>query len=930
MGKQPRRSFKPSKSSYAAEPLQLLHTDVLGPVTPASRGGNRYLLTVMDDHSGYSLVMPLKQKSEVAAALQRSIAFLETQTGRRVRAVRSDNGGEYVGAALAAFFQERGIEHQRTAPYTPEQNGAAERLNRTLLERARAMLIDARMEGSWWAEAVVTACYIRNRCPTHGRSKTPWELLMGSKPDISHMRVFGCAAWVHVPRAQRRKFEPVSKRGVLVGYFSKAYRVWMPESDRIMVTAAVVFDETPRAAEQAAAPDTAQQQQLLVWPSQLGIAAPAPPPAAPGVDAAAEPAAEPVQGEGVGGVGAVDSAGDDEVSDGGFESLDDADAAGEVAAGGVAAPAAAPADAPAAPAQRGGDGGRGRRAAQRGGAAAAEPPAPAEQQEDWDGPRTRSGRPHKPPGEWWTVQSSGGPSGGHARLAAVEPASYAEAVATGDPRWQQAMDEELLSLLANDTWELVSEGDVPPGRKVIPVKWVFKRKPSASGEPERFKARLVAKGFVQQEGVDFFEVYAPVSKHATMRVLFSLATAEGWGMRQLDVRTAFLNGEIEEELYVQQPPGFSLGKGKVCRLRKALYGLRQAPRAWHTKLSAELQRLGFRASHADPSLFVKRTGGGVHLLVYVDDMILVGNSREELEQVARSIGAMFEVRDLGEPTHFLGMEIVRDQEKGTLRLTQRRAIEELLTKFGMQDCKPNSTPFVAKVQLEPDLENPTDMPYRELVGSLMYLSITTRPDIAQAVGVLARFMANPAESHWSVAKGVLRYLAGSRDLGITYTRGEGDTPVTLVGYSDADHAGDLSTGRSTTGYCFVFCGGVVSWQSKLQKTVAKSTAEAEYMAVSTAASEALWLQQLWRDLGLDAGCTVLHVDNQAALSIVHNPAAAHRTKHIRVHYHFVRECSLMGEVKLVYCRTEDQLADVFTKPLSRDKFMRNIACLGMK
>ena len=486
-------------------------------------------------------------------------------------------------------------------------------------------------------------------------------------------------------------------------------------------------------------------------------------------------------------------------------------------------------------------------------------------------------------------------------------------------QWQRAMDDEIESLYANNTWELVP---LPYGAKAIPVKWVFKVKRDANGNIERFKARLVAKGFMQREGVDFNEVFAPVSKHTTLRSMLAEVAARDWELQHLDVKTAFLNGELEETIYMQPPPGYDLGSGgRVCKLIKALYGLRQAPRAWYAKLHAALTRLGFEASTADPSLYVRRKEGSeVWLLVYVDDLLLAASSAKVVSAVKQVIMGTFESRDLGAATLFIGMEILRDRAARSITISQQRMTTELVTKYGHGDGKAKSAPMSPGFKLtrgdEDDLLDTAKYPYAELVGALLYLSVCTRPDIAHTTGALARYMAKPTVAHWGAAKTVLRYLAGTDGFGITYA----DSKAGLVGFCDADYAGDVDSRRSTTGYVFLMHGGAMSWSSRLQPTVAASTTEAEYMAAAGAVKEALWLRKLTADISIPVKTVLIYGDNQGAIKLLKHPIASVRSKHIDVIYHFARERVTRGEVAFEYISTELMVADCMTKPLPVGKF----------
>ena len=495
--------------------------------------------------------------------------------------------------------------------------------------------------------------------------------------------------------------------------------------------------------------------------------------------------------------------------------------------------------------------------------------------------------------------------------------------------WKAAMDEEMASLHANGTWELV---DAPRGVRPVGTRWVFALKRDGHGNVVRFKARLVAKGFMQREGVDYNETFAPVSKYTSVRVLLALAAAHGWDVQQLDVKTAFLQGDLQEEVYVQQPAGFEDGTSRVCLLRKALYGLKQAPRAWHEKLHAELSKLGYQVSTADPGLYVcdkEEAGRRVCLLVYVDDMLLVSPSADAVAEAKAALLGVFDARDMGAVCDFVGMRVERDLVAGTITISNERLINDLLSKFGMEVANSRQVPMAPDLVLRRSEGAELDQgryQYSSLVGGLLYLATTVRPDISYAVGVLSKFMSCPTVSHWRAAKAVLRYLAGTSRVGITY----GASPAVLHGFCDADYARDVDTRKSTTGFVFTMAGGAVSWSSKRQPTVAASTTEAEYMAASAAVKEALWLRKLLADLGVPVATVPISCDSNGALALLHNPVISERSKHIDVHHHFVRERVALGQVGFKYVSTAANAADMLTKPLAIVKHTAFCSMVGVQ
>jgi hypothetical protein len=514
-----------------------------------------------------------------------------------------------------------------------------------------------------------------------------------------------------------------------------------------------------------------------------------------------------------------------------------------------------------------------------------------------------------------------------AMMCSDTPSSLAQALASpAAQQWRQAMDEEMASLSAHRTWDLE---EVPAGRKPVACRWVYALKRNEKGIIQRYKARLVAKGFSQKPGVDYGDIWAPVGQYKTLRILLAVVAAKDFHLHQLDIKTAFLHGDIDEDIYMMQPPGYQkAGDSRACRLRRALYGLKQASRSWHHKLKTFLAEAGFQASEADPCLFVKHTEDGlVILLVYVDDMLIAAASLKDVEAVKTLIMIKFEARDMGEAGLFLGMSIVRNRSEKVLWLHQGRYARDVVGRFGMAEASGISAPMARETRLRRGEEagEVTDRPYAEVVGSLVYLMTCTRPDLAQSVGALSRFVSEPRRGHWEAAVKVLRYVVGTLDLGLQF----GGSRRDVVGYCDADYAGDLDTRKSTTAYVWLMHGGAVSWRSVLQPTVALSTAEAEYMAAAGAAREALWMRKIWTDLGVVEGVPRILSDSQSALALVRNPVVSQRSKHIDVLHHFVRERSERGEIGLEYCSTEHMVADSLTKVVGINKFMWCRASMGV-
>ena len=512
----------------------------------------------------------------------------------------------------------------------------------------------------------------------------------------------------------------------------------------------------------------------------------------------------------------------------------------------------------------------------------------------------------------------------------TEPTSMKEALESDDTqKWQAAAQAEYDSLQEYNTWELC---ELPPGRKIVVSKWVFKIKYKEDGSVERYKCHLVAQGFTQAPGVDYSERFTPVARFGTIRTLLAIGIQRGMSIQQMDVTTAFLNSTLKEDIYMAQPAGFEEPGREhlVCHLRKSLYGLKQSPRCWYEELSTHLMTTGFKQSRADPCVFYKWVNGQLTIIsVYVDDLILLANMMCEMKQMKENLSSHFKMKDLGLLNYCLGIRIT--QGDGWNQIQQRQYILNLLERFNLRDAVHTSTPADISVPLVADdgVSQPVGQQlYQQMIGSLQYAAGGTRPDIAYIVGVLARFCHKPTQLHLIAAKRVFRYLGGMADLALTFTASGNPE---LLGYSDADWAGDRDSRRSTSGNVFVMSDGAITWSSKRLNSVALSTVEAEYMALSQATQEAVWLRRLTEELGnTDQSATTIYEDNQGAICTAQNPVFHRRTKHIHIRYHYVREAVSENTIELVYCPTSEMTADILTKAIPKDQFIFLREKMGLK
>lgn len=510
------------------------------------------------------------------------------------------------------------------------------------------------------------------------------------------------------------------------------------------------------------------------------------------------------------------------------------------------------------------------------------------------------------------------------------PTNYEEALSGPDAsQWTKAVEEELKAHEKNHTWQLIPRDHK---RKTIDSKWVFKIIRGEDGSALRYKARLCARGFLQEKGVDFTETFSPVVRYDSLRVLLATVTQEDLEMVQFDVRTAFLYGKLEDEVLMEVPTGFKIvtdSSEVVCRLEKSLYGLKQASLCWNHRFCDFLRQFKFKQTDADECIFYSNYQGlAVYLALYVDDGLIACKSQEVLEIILEKLMNTFEIT-LGDCS-FAGLQLVRNRATKSMFIHQSNYTRKILEKFHMDKAKAVSVPADPNIilqPLEPDKTKLCNVPYREAVGSLMFLSIVSRPDIAYAVNVVSRFLNNHGDDHWRAVKRIFAFLVGTKDIGIMYQSG-GSKPD-LIGYSDADYASDLETRRSTTGYIFSLANGPVTWASQRQKLVVLSTTEAEYVAASTAAKEIIWLRKLMNGIGRCSQATILYVDNQSTIRLAKNREFHKRTKHIDIRYYHLRETSEANIIHVEYIPSENQQADILTKALPKERFLNHCENIGL-
>lgn len=834
-------------------------------------------MSFIDDHTHFAMLFLMKRKSEVFARFREYEAMVTAKFNLKISKLTIDQGREYLSNDQKQFYLQKGIQIEPTVAYTPQQNGVAERFNRTIVEKVRTMLIASHVPKTLWSEAVLTAVYLVNRSPTVAlsRSSTPAEYWFNEKPSLDKLRVFGCKAFAWVPGQQRKKLDAKSKETIMVGYAPNGYRLWDRKSRRIVIARDVKFNETCFPYEKS--PEKHENGPLVVVPYEQEWEV---------TQDANEPLIEDRQ----------DREGTPEVPRGSREPLVEAE------------------DAPVA--DEGDDSDEDYTGAL---------PSQLEQLES-DGQATlrRSERERRLPGKLLNF-FTGYRATSVGSFSTDAPQRYCDIGKRSDwTEWMKAIDDELRSMEANGVWKMMP---CPRGVKPLKSRWIFRVKEDEDGQAVRYKARLVAKGYLQRHGVDFEETYAPVAKLSTVRTVLAVGVHKQFHFHQMDVKTAFLHGDLKEDIFMEVPEGVETVPNMACKLLKSLYGLQQSPRCWNEKFNSQLVKLGFKRSRHNYCLYTRCDADDeLYIVLYVDDLLIAGRKLESIVRLKKQLSKVFCMTDCGEARHFLGMKMVYDRKAGVLQLSQQAHVEKVVEKFGLAECNPAKSPMEKGLQLQRE-GKPTDQPYRELLGSLMYIMLCVRPDICFPVGYLGRYQQNPTEAHWQSLKRVVRYLKGSAKTVLKFQRNDAEP---LIGFADADWAADSEDRKSVSGYVFKVFGSTVSWCSKKQTTVAISSSESEYVALSAATAEALWLAGILEDMKVkdpEAPVTIFE-DNRGCIGMANN-LETKRSKHIDVKHHFIRDHIAEGRIQVEPVGTQDQLADIFTKALDPGRVQELRKYLGL-
>ncbi|GJX02968.1 putative ribonuclease H-like domain-containing protein [Tanacetum coccineum] len=983
-GKQHKASCKAKSVSSISQPLQLLHMDLFGPTSVRSINHKTYCLVITDDFSRFSWVFFLRTKDETSRILKDFIRQIENQLNQKVKTIRCDNGTEFKNRDIIELCGSKGIKREYSNARTPQQNGVAERKNRTLIEAARTMLADSFLPNTFWAEAVSTACYVLNRVlVTKPQNKTPYELITGKIPIISYIRPFGCHVTILNTIDHLGKFEGKSDEWVLVGYSlnSKAFMVYNLETKRVEENLHITFLENkpnvagkgpnwlfdldyltesmnyqPVRSENQANKTTnleeanysaCTQDNIDAGNSEMEVVSAQDYFVLPiwsfytstvksskaknedvksnkntGLKTNKEPVAQEDQAflEELERLKRKEKEANDAAEALRKEFAQDNEDLLLQAGGAARATSTNTINIACTPVSTDSPSnvfGTGRSDLNNTDQDDSQIPT---LEDIYDNPSDEStvnvspiptSRIHSihpttqilrdPKSAVQTRSKVHKSSGAHAFvsyiqkqrrnnhkdfqhclfacfLSQIEPKKISEALE--DESWVDAMQEELLQFKIQKVWILV---DLPYGKKAIGTKWVYRNKKDERGVVVRNKARLVAQGHRQEEGIDYDEVFAPVARIEAIRIFLAFASYMGFIVYQMDVKSAFLYGKIDEEVYVSQPPGFVDPKfpKKVYKVVKALYGLHQAPRAWYATLSTFLLKSRYRRGTIDKTLFIKKDKNDI----------------------------IFQMSSMGELTFFLGLQ-VKQKEDGIF-ISQDKYVAEILKKFDFTCVKTASTPIETQKPLTKD-EEAADVDvhlYRSMIGSLMYLT-ASRPDIMFAVCACSRFQVTPKTSHLNAVKRIFRYLKGKPKLGLWYPR---VSSFDLEAYSDSDYAGANLDRKSTTGGCQFLGRRLISWQCKKQTIVATSTTEAEYVAAANCCGQVLWIQNQMLDYGFNFMNIKIYIDNESTICIVKNPIFHSKTKHIEIRHHFIRDAYEKKLIQVLKIHTDDNVADLLTK-----------------
>jgi hypothetical protein len=876
--------------------LTIIDMDIAGPFKIKGLKGESYFLTITCRTSRAIWIYPIKYKSDALDVLTRFYTLIEVQFKTKIQIIRLDNAAEFKSSKWTLFCNNKGIVCEYTSPYTPNQNGIAERLNRYIIERLISICSEKNIPLRLWPYIVQAIAHIKNRTYNSIINKTPYEALTKNKPNIAYIKILGSLVYVLDPKEIRSKTDlgklaKKANKGILIGYkSSKNFIIYIPSTNQIVDSSHIdikedlVYNENYLDKEDYS---ELLEQESLEYDYIKPYFSPNNNEQSPNLETRPNPGSETILGPS-------------------SETSSRTKLVVEVPNY-----------------------------------------IPSEQEQSYTEDNRRSSRlQNKEPTykglsiyNLASIAYLGTLNKGDDNLLSIdkddnllsidkpnlpklefsnslfnletmssntdnlsivfkEPKSYKEAInSIYKDKWLDSMKIEYNSLNNNKTWDLVP---LPKGAKALKTRWVYKVKNpnnSQNVNDVTFKSRFVAKGFEQLYGLNYIETYAAVIKQLAWKLIFALAILNNWLIYKIDMISAFTQGLIDCYLYITQPKGFEDPNNPefVLRLNKALYGLKQSARIWYQTLREILvNKLDFIVLQSEDCVYINKKLN-IIICLYVDDLAVIAFDINTINTFISQIKKYFDIKNLGLIKDYLGISIDLNLKDGYIKLSQTKYIEKILVKYNMETSNPIYTPMDSKAKIELNKEQAskeTIKLFQGIIGSLLYIALGTRPDIAFSVIKLARFASNPSLGHIALAKRILHYIKATKDYGITYYNNKYNTNTSnyIYGYCDSDYAGDINTAKSTLGYIFFIAGGPISWKSKLQTIIAQSTTEAEFIAINSASKEAVFIKQLMTELGAYKQTKFLiYTDNNSALALAKNPVFHKRTKHIAVKYYYVRQ-----------------------------------------
>lgn len=859
--------------------LEKISSDICGPFDPNTYDNYKYFITFMDIYSRYLEVKLLRSKDEAYDAFTQYINFHENNKyNKRIRIFATDNGTEYTNKRIKTLLEKKGIIHQLSPVYTKEPNGIIERINRTILNKVRCLLANANLPKSLWGEACLTAVNLYNRTPHAALNyKTPFEMKNNQKPNISSIRTFGSICFYKNKGNHITKLDKRAIKGVLVGFNHPLYKVYSLETKRCLwVRDIKIIENSFHKGDNQNI--TADKQHMEIYLNS--------------------PRISQNHNENNRTSHTESSISETVNRDYTYQDLTP---------------------------------------------------------DNLLDVNTEHGENKKYKTVKWTKSAVNNNYGDEIdELALIvninsEPNTYKQAITSPQSQeWQKAMQAEVDELQNQNTWSLT---ELPHDKTPLKGRWVYKIKTDLNGNITKYKARWVVKGFNQILGIDYLDTFSTTCRPESYRIIFILAINQKWHLTQYDVKNAFIHAAIDKEIYVEQPHGFikiedltnnenkhtnSKKTSLYCKLNKALYGLKQSPRLWYEHLLGVLKNHGFIAMPYDSAIFIHNELR-IIIICHVDDLIITGPDKNKINDLVSKITKQIKLEKIGNINQFLGMEITTEYDKQIINMNQNKYTVNLLERFDKNNMNPVTSPVEMGINLERSLETASETnihKYQQQVGSLIYLAINTRPDIAFAVNRCARYMANPNESHFRALDRIWKYLNKFPSIGLSYNCSEIDSQI--LGYTDADWGGDTISRKSTSGYLFQLKNNIISWLSMQQKTIALSSCEAEYMALKEAIKESIYLNNLLTfynkllHINLSSEIPKLLTDSESAMKLANNPEFHKRTKHIDITYHFIRETIKDKNIQLHYVNTKVQKADGFTKGLDTIKHKSFLQSLNLR